>query len=253
MKSKLVLAVRAHNLEKNNNMTTNISRPFSIDSKIHPSVVAAKEHLTAQHRARAAAAKQSYESRLEQRWQYAEQKRREDWIAQERYNNPPVRLPDPHATLSDAGVVRVVTPAEDRIKVLGEIYTSTQDSSFMVEALRVWLYRRKSQAPLPDVKSFLKEWCEVDGTEEIFEESHGEHFVPGGNAVGHGRRVSHVTRRVIVSGLSPVVAVILSSFTIQQGVVWFAGHVEIVDRPGIRGENITPAHKMVEEFPPNEY
>jgi hypothetical protein len=233
-------------------MTTNISRPFPIDTKIHPAVVAAKEQLAALHRTNVAAAKVGYENKLEQRWEEAERKRKADFLARWRYDNPPVRLPNPHSDLNDAGVVRVMTVPEDRIKVLGDIYTSTTDIAFLIESLRCWLYRRKSQAPIPDVKRFLKEWIPVDGTDEIYTESTGEHFVSNG-PVGHGKRVPHTDRRVIAFGLSVELANVLQRFTVQRGVVWFAGAVEFEDRPGIRGERITPAHRMPDEYPPSEY
>lgn len=229
-----------------------ISKPFFIDSKIHPTVVAAKETLKTKHQASVVEAKQRYEVRLEQLWDAAERKRKADFIAKQRYDNPMVRVPNPYADLSDAGIVRVATPPDDRIRVLGECYTATKDMDFLVEALRVELYRRKSQAPLPEVKSFLNLWIPVDGAEEIYTESHGQHFVPAG-PVGHGKRVPHTNRRVIASGLSPEAVSVLHWFNIQRDVVYFAGHVEFVDAPGIQGEKITLAHRMPDEYPADSY
>jgi hypothetical protein len=234
-------------------MTTNISRPFRIDPKIHPAVTAAHEQLTARYKANAATAKVEYENKLEQRWEEAERKRKADFLAKWRYDNPPVRLPNPHSDLNDAGVVRVATPAEDRLRVLGNAFTDTRDSSFLVELLRTYLYRRSSTAPLADVKAVLSEFIEVNGTEEIFTESPGEHFVPGSGPVGHGKHVPHRDRRVIAGELSIEAVNVLRYFSIQRDVVWFAGALEYIDKPGIRGEKITPAHKMVDEYPPDEY
>lgn len=42
-------------------------------------------------------------------------------------------------------------------------------------------------------------------------------------------------------------------FNIQRGVVYFAGHIEFVDTPGIQGEKITLAHRMPDEYQPSEY
>lgn len=229
-----------------------VSMPFPSSTKTHPAVISAWETLKTKHHASVVEAKQRYEARLEQLWEVAENKRKSDFLVKQRYDNPMVRVPNVHAALSDAGAVRVATTPEDRIRVLGEVYTATGDTDALRESLKCWLYRRKSQAPLPDVKSFLKEWIPVDGTEEIYTESHGEHFVPAG-PVGHGKRVPSVDRRVIAPGLSVELANVLQRFTVQRGVVWFAGAVEYIDKPGIRGERITPAHRMPDEYPASEY
>jgi hypothetical protein len=212
-------------------MTTS-SKPFSIDTKTHPAVVAAHEQLTARHKAKVAATKAEYEANLEILWERSEQKRKADWCAKQRYDNPPRRVPNLSADLTDAGIVRIATPAQDRIRVLGEVFTETKDLAFLTESLKIFLYRSHSKAKLPDVLEFLSEWIPTAGDEELFTEIRSTHFVNAG-PVGHGmKNVPATERRAIASGLSPEVMRVLQGFKIKSGMVYFVTNVEFEDRPG---------------------
>ena len=223
-----------------------------MDTAINPIVQQSREQLRDKHRSAVAEAKAVYEAKLERLWLAAERKRKADWISKERFDNPMRSLPYPYATLNDAECVRVATPAEDRIRVLGETYAATKDMDCLVEAAKVWLYRRGSKAPLAEVKDFLKRWIPVDGDAELFTEHRTQHTVLNG-PVGRGQRVPNIERHVIARGLSPVLASVIRSFHVKNGVVYFAGNIEIVDRPGIRDEKLRLAHQMVDEYPADEY
>jgi len=203
-----------------------------MNTNINPIVVAAREALTAKYRASVAAAKTKYERDLELRFEAAERKRKSDWIAKERYDNPPVRLPNPHAVLTDAGIVRVATEPSDRYRVLGECYKATKDLGFLIESLKVFLYRVTSKSKLSDVLEFLAEWIPTVGDEDIYTDIHSTHFTSAG-PVGYGmKNVPATERRVIASGLSPEAVRVLQSFKIKSGVVHFVTFVEFEDRPG---------------------
>jgi hypothetical protein len=218
------------------------TKPFPPDLTTHPTVTAAREALRDRHRSAVSEAKAQYDTRLEQRWEDAEKARKAAWIAKERYDNPPRRLPYPWASLNDAGIVRVAATPEDRLRVLGECFTATRDTDFLVEMLTTYLYRRSSKAPLADVKAFLKEVIEVHGTEELYTESTSRHYVIPG-AVGRGQHVSKIEHYVIADGLSAELASVLRSFKIKSGVVYFVTGVEFEDRPGLPVERWTFAHQ----------
>lgn len=227
------------------------TKPFVPDLTTHPTVTAAREALRERHRSAIASAKAQYDTRLEQRWEDAEKARKAAWIAKERYDNPPRPMPYPYGTMNDAAIVRVAAPPEDRLRVLGECFTATRDTDFLVEMLKVYLYRRSSKAPLADVKAFLKEFNEVHGSEELYTESTSRHYVIPG-AVGRGQHVNKIDRYVIADGLSAELASVLRSFKIKSGVVYFVTGVEFEDRPGLPVERWTFAHQD-EEYDPSEF
>jgi len=223
-----------------------------MNTSINPIVVAAREALTVKHRASVAAANAKYERDLELRFEAAERKRKSDWIAKERYDNPPVRLPNPHASLTDAGIVRVATEPGDRYRVLGECYMATKDLDFLVESLKVFLYRSKSKSKVSDVLEFLAEWIPAAGNEKVYTDIHSTHFISSG-PVGYGmKNVPATERRVIASGLSPEVVRVLQGFKIKSGVVYFVTNVEFEDHPGQPVERWTFAHQD-DTCDPSEY
>lgn len=188
--------------------------------------------------------KQRFQIEAEQAYELEQRRAKERWIADwKRDNYEPLQYP--YTDWSDEDIYRVSLPHETRIEKLLE-------ARMYSTALRCWLYRRGSKAPLSSVKDFLRPYLgEVDGDEEFFV----EHVTEGAELTTVGRaQTTYRTHHVVTcSGLSPELKAVLHSLTVVRNVVYFAVRSEIIDRPGRPGERLTLAHQMPDEYPQNEY
>jgi hypothetical protein len=122
----------------------------------------AREALREKHRTAVAEAKAKFETRCEQEWARAEEKRKADFINKYRFDNAPT-FSYPYAHISDAEAVRLATPAEDRITVLAE-------HRFFEELLYVLLARNNRKATVEQIQGWLAPYIPVTGEVSVAED-----------------------------------------------------------------------------------
>ena len=133
-----------------------------MDTGINPIVVAARETLRARHRAYVADKKTKFEAKIEQEWDRAERARKEAFVSKYRYDHAP-SFTYPYSGISDSEAVRIATPREDRVRVLGE-------NGCLKELLYVFLARQPGhRATVDEAKSFFALFIPVDGDATITE------------------------------------------------------------------------------------
>lgn len=94
----------------------------------------------------------------EQAWTDYETARRTKFIKNYRYENSWEPPPYRYETWTRAEIYRVSLPKDTRLQTL-------LDAGYYSESLKVWLYRRGSDASIAEVKDFLRPCLNVDGNE----------------------------------------------------------------------------------------
>jgi hypothetical protein len=141
-------------------------------------VEAARETLREKHRQHVTEAKAKFETRCEAEWARAEAQRKADFIEKYRLDFAPT-FSCPYANISDAAAVRLVTPAEDRYRVLAE-------HRYFEELLYTWLARNKRKATVDQAKMFFAEYFPTEGNSTITEDLRAS----GGRVVIHATKLS---------------------------------------------------------------
>ena len=175
-------------------------------------------------------------------------------------------LDNPYENKSPAEVYRMTCNPETRLEDLLTAAKSCNDhADVYAEALKVWLYRRKSRADIDEVKRFFADHFEVSGDDkiEVVDTSEGGHYEGRGpfpKWIEDPKLSSYERAKyfgVDAERLSPKLKSVLGAASpdvvVRRGEVYFIAGEEQDTRPSHRGYVYILAHRDKHKFPPEYF